>query len=566
MNKISRTPDPFAVAMSRDKALELMPDGNELMARYIELREYIGLQEHDFRYAIDAWPLIEPYVVEHVDDFYDQILLTPAASSVITGGIAQVERLKATLVIWIGDLFQGNYDETFVRRRWIVGWRHVKIGLPQKWTAAALCRLRDRLLMSLAQQWKDDVLVFEKTASAITRMMDLDLALIQDAYYAESVARHLRAERDFAEAIISTTESIVLVVSNSGQILRSNAYLARLIARTDELPVKYSSIKNVVLPNDVDLLVALVRGAKGDAPTGPITCQMTDHDDRVRTIQWYCQAVQHFQSKSDQIPTSARLLVGHDVTDLFEAQQRAVQQERLAAIGQTMAGLAHESRNAFQRSQASLETLALEVNDRPDAVKLIERIQRAHDHLLHLYEEVLSFAKPIRLDLASHALSDVISRTWDHVAAANQCKLDRLTLTLSCKSDAAICDAFALEQVFRNLIENALVVSPEDQVIEVNIDENWQANLKALKIEVRDHGPGIKPEYEEKLFEPFFSTRARGTGLGLPIARRLAIAHGGSLDLRSNENGTIATVIIPRESTGDATVDPENRPDYRRSQ
>ena len=94
----------------------------------------------------------------------------------------------------------------------------------------------------------------------------------------------------------------------------------------------------------------------------------------------------------------AILKVGQDITFLQEAQERALQAERLAAIGEVVAGLAHESRNALQRSQACLEMLALAVRDRPEALDLINRIQKAQDHLHSLYEDVRSYAAPIKLD------------------------------------------------------------------------------------------------------------------------------------------------------------------------
>ena len=109
------------------------------------------------------------------------------------------------------------------------------------------------------------------------------------------------------------------------------------------------------------------------------------------------------------------LLVGHDVTELNLAQHRLVQTERLAAIGQMITGLAHESRNAFQRSQACLEMLGLEVQDRPAALDLIQRIQRAQDHLHHLYEEVRSYAAPIHLERVVCRLDVIWRVTWRYL-------------------------------------------------------------------------------------------------------------------------------------------------------
>ena len=542
---------------------ETMPSTAELSRRYDELRRYINLTGDDVQLVISAWPLVRHDVADHIDDFYNEILHHQDASVALTGGEQQVNRLKATLTVWIEELFVGVYDLALLQRRWMIGWRHVKIGLSQKWTAAAMSRLRDQINRSLARRWKGDLISYQQTVSAITRAMDLDLALIQDAYYAESVARRLQGERDFAEAIIGTTESIVIVAKSDGTILRHNRFVAKLVSDQDTLPGAIRSVQQLIDESECSKLVQLVSDAGDDSSIGPILCPLVDAQKRPRTVRWFCKAIQYPESPDSLELESAKLLVGHDVTDWFEAQRRSVQQERLAAIGQTMTGLAHESRNAFQRSQASLEMLALEVSDKPDAVALIERIQRAHDHLLHLYEEVLSFAKPVRLDLKKHRLSGLLARTWSHIVTAQGCELEQMTIVVDCEEDDAVCDAHAIEQILRNLIENALVVSPDDKPVEVSIQNAWQGDQPALKIVVVDHGPGIPEGYQERIFEPFFSTRSRGTGLGLPIARRLAVAHGGSLELRSSEKGAEAVLVIPKQSSGDATIDPESRPDYR---
>ncbi len=91
------------------------------------------------------------------------------------------------------------------------------------------------------------------------------------------------------------------------------------------------------------------------------------------------------------------LAIGHDLTALEEAQQRALQAERLAAIGEMVAGLSHESRNALHRSQVCLEMLTFEVEDRPEALQLIARLQAAQDDLYRVFEDVRTYAAPIAL-------------------------------------------------------------------------------------------------------------------------------------------------------------------------
>ena len=543
---------------------ETIPPDQDLMQRYQALREYISLTQKDVDIAVAAWPRVKPHVRELIDDFYSTIMSQPKASVAIRGGEQQVARLKLTLEHWLAELFVGKYDELFVRDRWLVGWRHVKIGLPQVWTATAMSRLRDRLLRSIADGWDHELAEFQDLSSAITRLMDLDLALIQDAYHTEAVAKYIRGERDLNEAIIGTTQSVVLLVNASGNIERGNTFISQLVCGQDKLPAHVRRIDDLIPAEDCGRLYELLARDCAPLPCGPVITRLVDCNSRQRTIRWFARTIVTSDQTNVELLHQTQLLVGHDLTDLTEAQRRSVQQERLAAIGQTMAGLAHESRNAFQRSQAALETLALELEDRPDASLLLGRIQRANDHLLHLYEEVLQFAKPVRLDLRQCDLTEIAEATCRHVIQAAKVESNCIKIVAKPPLAHITADAFAVEQILRNLIENALVVSPPGKPVQVVIESSWQGDVPSLQVQVIDEGPGIPLEHMDRVFEPFFSTRSRGTGLGLPIARRLAVAHGGSLELHSDSGGTMAVLTLPEVSTGDPTHDPEDVRDNRR--
>lgn len=553
---------------------ELMPPTAELLRRYHELRRYVELTDEDIQRCVAGWPIIRPFVPALIDDFYAEILRHGDTSAAMTGGPQQVERLKVSLTHWLTELFAGKYDEEFVRNRWIVGWRHVRIGLAQVWASTAMSRLKNQILLHVGRSWESSVVEFQQHASAISRMMDLDLTLIQDAYHMEAVADFVQTEREFNEAIIGTTQAIVLVVDARahGKIIRGNRYLAQLVGNSDTLPSHVATIHDLIPADDQLGIEALFQSECFDEPSGPVVTRFIGYESRERTIRWFARTVPHPQCSLPQPNEEqagmhrCQLLVGHDITDLVEAQRRDVQQERLAAIGQTMAGLAHESRNAFQRSQAALETLALDLEDKPDSLELVGRIQRANDHLLHLYQEVLQFAKPVRLELRSCHVIDIANTTCQHIVQVGLCTADRLQIELDARVQPITMDPFAVEQILRNLMENAIVVSPENEPVRITIASAWQGDAPAVRVEIRDRGPGISEEYQDRIFEPFFSTRSRGTGLGLPIARRLAEAHGGRLKLDSSVFGTTAVLELPETPYREPTEDPENQPDPRRSQ
>jgi signal transduction histidine kinase len=228
---------------------------------------------------------------------------------------------------------------------------------------------------------------------------------------------------------------------------------------------------------------------------------------------------------------------------LEQAQERAVQAERLAAIGEMVTGLAHESRNALQRSQACLEMLALAVRDRPEALDLINRIQKAQDHLHTLYEDVRSYAAPIKLDRAPCDLARIWREAWSHLESARAEKQAALVEATDGTDLRCVADPFRMEQVFRNILDNAVAAGAAPVAVEVRAEEADLQGQPAIRLGFRDNGPGIPADRRPHVFDPFYTTKARGTGLGMAIAKRIVEAHGGRIGIGDGD-GPGATFLI----------------------
>ncbi|MCY2964429.1 MAG: ATP-binding protein, partial [Planctomycetota bacterium] len=240
---------------------------------------------------------------------------------------------------------------------------------------------------------------------------------------------------------------------------------------------------------------------------------------------------------------------------LREAQQRVVQTERLAAIGEMIAGLAHESRNALQRSQACLEMLSVEMKDRPTALNLVDRIQSAQDALHQLYEEVRDYAAPIRLKLSQCNVRRILEDTWDHLSVERTGRNSALVFVSSEGIPRCQADPLALEQVFRNILENAIASSANPVTIEVRLTDAHLEGRPALSVSIRDDGPGLTPESRLRIFEPFFTTKTKGTGLGMAITKRLVEAHAGAISLGDGAAGGAEVIVtLPREGPREGTL------------
>lgn len=170
-------------------------DQHQLFERYQDLQKYVGWTDADAHRIQSVAAFIEPHIPELIDDFYAEIKRHPSASKVITGGDVQVERLKGTLRAWLGRLFVGTYDSNYVIARWQVGLRHVEIGLDQVYTNVALSRIRNGLIDILCSSWTGAQFELALTIKALNRLLDLDLAIIEDAYQYEFLQRQKRIER-----------------------------------------------------------------------------------------------------------------------------------------------------------------------------------------------------------------------------------------------------------------------------------------------------------------------------------------------------------------------------------
>ena len=145
------------------------------------------------------------------------------------------------------------------------------------------------------------------------------------------------------------------------------------------------------------------------------------------------------------------------------------------------------------------------------------------------------YAAPLRPDLKLCDIADVAQETWAHLESARMGRRASLTPHASDGHQECTADRFMIEQVFRNIFENSLAACPD--AVEITVE--WERVGESLKIVVRDNGPGLSPEQRLRIFEPFYATKTRGTGLGMTLVQRIVQAHGGSIRVGEGPGGVI---------------------------
>jgi two-component system sensor histidine kinase PilS (NtrC family) len=217
------------------------------------------------------------------------------------------------------------------------------------------------------------------------------------------------------------------------------------------------------------------------------------------------------------------------------AMQRA---ERLAAIGRLAAGVAHEIRNPLAAISGSIELLSQTAQSGADK-ELMSIVLREVERLNKLITELLEFARPRaletqRLDMAA-ALHEML-RVLDHDK--------RLEGRVELRAPAAVwveADPAQLKQVIWNLLRNAVEAGGTGP-----IEVEARAATGQAFLSVRDHGVGLTAEQRARLFEPFYSTKEGGTGLGLAMVHRIVEAHRGAIEVNAPADGGAAfTIVLP---------------------
>ncbi len=238
---------------------------DEVYRRYQELQAWVGWTEESARRVAATAELLAPHLTALIDDFYDEIGRHPNARKVITGGQEQINRLKGTLIQWLRELLAGRYDQKYVARRWQVGWRHVEIGLEQVYTNAALSRLRLGLVRALHENWQGSLKELQDTVRSLNKLLDLDLAIIEDAYQAEYALRLQRSER--LAAIGQVAGGVAHELRNPLNVVKTSVYYL-LNARNPSPEKKAEHLqrieKHVVLADGV--ITALSNFAKLAVP------------------------------------------------------------------------------------------------------------------------------------------------------------------------------------------------------------------------------------------------------------------------------------------------------------
>jgi PAS domain S-box-containing protein len=244
----------------------------------------------------------------------------------------------------------------------------------------------------------------------------------------------------------------------------------------------------------------------------------------------------------------ATIGIFRDISERKRLEQKILEKERLASIGELSSTLAHEIRNPLSAIKMTIQILSKNLKVQGFDKKRFDIALTEIKRLDHFLQDMLHFARPVKMNKALNSVSDIVSECVDLLAD----KVKSGNVKVFWKKPRGIrkvtVDFGKMEEVFLNIMLNSIDAMPQGGEIHITVEEVDAEAGRMIEIEIRDTGSGIAAEQLPMIFEPFFSTKTEGAGLGLANVKRIIGAHNGSILLDSRvDYGTSFRIRLPAE-------------------
>lgn len=226
--------------------------------------------------------------------------------------------------------------------------------------------------------------------------------------------------------------------------------------------------------------------------------------------------------------------------------------DKMSALGQMAAGLAHEIRNPLASILGSVEGLVSEFDENHRKHRLGELLLTEIDRLNQVVSEFVRFARPAEPARAPVELSSLVQHVVELTASESSARHVQTSIELDDLDCSVEADANQLTQVLLNLLLNAYQAferaesADAARTVRVGFTSRIVNEQNYLGVFIEDNGPGIPDELRENVFNPFFSTRSNGLGLGLSVSERIVARHGGFIEIQPRKVGTAVSFFLPR--------------------
>ena len=236
-----------------------------------------------------------------------------------------------------------------------------------------------------------------------------------------------------------------------------------------------------------------------------------------------------------------------DLTEIKQLEEEIAFKDKMAALGEMSSGLAHELRNSMGAILGFSKLLKKRKDDPTSQSQVVDGIFNEAMSVESMLQRFLAFAKPFQLKIEEIDLKGTIQEC--HASVKEALKENKITFKFDPQPDLPLLlgDRILLKQCFQNLIQNSIEAMPDGGTLHVRLsEEKPPSQEKSILVEFSDNGCGIAKEIQDKIFNPFFTSRERGTGLGLSLVKKIVSLHNGRIELESELNkGTTFRIHLP---------------------
>jgi len=360
--------------------------------------------------------------------------------------------------------------------------------------------------------------------------------LMESTRETETAYSNLKLSEQKFRDLYEHSPTLLRTVDLNGKILNCNERYAVELGYTKE-ELLNTSIFDHVPNNQLDKARKVFDEWKRIGRIGGIQLTLKRKDNTTFDALLFASGV--YDSLGHMIGSNTSII---DLTELNQVKREILDEKlkRLTSIGELSARIAHDLRNPMSVLKNTFELLELDLREvQTDSIKnKIQRIERAITRINHQVENVLDYVKEKPLKLENVSINSLLSSVVERINVPVN-----ITINLP-KNDLKVkCDFEKMEIVFINLITNAIQVMSNNG--EINVRSKYDGDN--CLIDVEDNGPGIPPEHIKKIFDPLFTTRQIGTGLGLPSCKTIVEAHKGKIDVISSlGKGTLFRIEFPK--------------------
>ncbi len=363
----------------------------------------------------------------------------------------------------------------------------------------------------------------------------------------ERLAVELEASEALYRGVVDAVGAVIVGIDAEGRIVLFNRLATSITGLSAEEARGRRFVETCVVPTDVAAMDAAVAQASATAPVRDLQLRMPAADGGTRDVRWTLTSLERRGTG-----TTALLCLGHDVTETLELERRTVESEAMASLGVLTTGLAHEIRNPLNAAALQLEALlrtGRKLGEGPVKEQLEKRITVVKAELSRLstmLNEFLSYARPRGLEAAPVDVVDVLNEVAQLKSALAEELGFVVEVAVGGERPVVVADADKVKQVLVNLVANALEAMRERPGGTVTLSAR-RGDDGFVEVRVEDEGPGVPRDVASQVFEPFMTTKAAGTGLGLTIVKRIVAMHGGTISLATREGGVgaVAAFTLP---------------------